>query len=146
VRLVCDKLVRGRLTAIDRSEKMIAAAQKRNAAYVAAGKVRFDAVALADADFGRQRFSKIFAVNVNLFWISPRKELPMLRTLLRPDGALHLYYQPPSSTQVKPIAAKLSHLLEGYGFAIGQVISGRGSLTGALCVVARAARARACAT
>ena len=138
VALVCEKLGRGRLTAIDRSETMIATARQRNAAHVASGKVRFEAVALADADFGRQRFSKIFAVNVNLFWIAPSKELPMLRRHLRPDGALHLFYQPPSPAQLKPLAARLSRHLEDGGFTIGQVIPGRGSPAGALCVVARA--------
>jgi SAM-dependent methyltransferase len=117
VPLVCEKLVHGRLTAIDRSKKMIAAAQKRNAAHVAAGKVRFEAVALGDADFGRRRFSKIFAINVNLFWTAPRKGLTTARRLLRPDGVLHLFYHPPSPAQLKPLAAKLSRDLEDLGFA-----------------------------
>ena len=113
VPLVCDKLARGTLTAIDRSPKMIAAAEKRNRALVAAGKVVFETVALADASFVRRRFSKIFAVNVNLFWIDPTAELPVVRTLLRPDGALYLFYQPPSPSQLKPIAAKLLRSLKG---------------------------------
>ncbi|HEY3145828.1 MAG TPA: class I SAM-dependent methyltransferase, partial [Dongiaceae bacterium] len=75
VSLVCEKLGRGTLTAIDRSARMIAVAEKRNAGLVAAGKVRFETAALADASFGRRRFSKIFAINVNLFWIDPIREL-----------------------------------------------------------------------
>ena len=146
VALVCEKLGRGRLTAIDRSETMIATARQRNAAHVASGKVRFEAVALADADFGRQRFSKIFAVNVNLFWIAPSKELPIVRRYLRPDGALHLFFEPPSPAQLQPLAAKLTRRLEACGFEIGQVISGRGSSAGALYVVARGAGSSAAAT
>ncbi|WP_119303535.1 class I SAM-dependent methyltransferase [Dongia deserti] len=139
VSLVCDKLSRGRLTAIDRSPKMITAAQQRNAAYVAANKVRFETVALADGDFGQRRFSKIFAINVNLFWIDPSKELPVVRMLLRLDGTLYLFYQPPSSAQLKPLAAKLARNLEAGGFRVDQVISGRGSV-GSLCIIARPAK------
>lgn len=131
VPLVCDKLGRGTLTAIDRSPKMIATAEKRNRSLVAAGKVSFETVALADADFGRRRFSKVFAINVNLFWISPAAELPAVRKLLRPDGALYLFYQPPRPAQLKPLATKLVRNLEG--LAVGQTVLGP---NGSLCFVA----------
>jgi SAM-dependent methyltransferase len=135
VPLVCDKLARGTLTAIDRSPKMIAAAEKRNRALVAAGKVAFETVALADGKFGRRRFSKIFAINVNLFWIDPTAELPVVRKLLRPDGALYLFYQPPSPAQLKPIAAKLLRKLEG--MAVDRTILGA---NGSLCLIAHAGK------
>jgi SAM-dependent methyltransferase len=140
VPLVCEKLARGKLTAIDRSAKMIAAAQKRNQALVAEGKVEFETVALADADFGRQRFSKIFAINVNLFWIDLAEELPVVRRLLRPDGVLYLFYEPPSPAQMKPLAAKLAHHLESGGFVIEKTMNGQGSSARCLCVMARSAR------
>jgi SAM-dependent methyltransferase len=139
VALVCDRLRRGTLTAIDRSAKMIAAAKKRNAPHVTAGKVRFETIALADADFGRRRFSKVFAINVNLFWIEPAKELPIVRRLLRPDGALYLFYQPPSPAQVKPLAAKLSHNLEGAGFTVDRVVRSHAP-AGFLCMISRPAK------
>ena len=113
VPLVCERLVRGTLTAIDRSPKMIAVAKKRSRLLVAAGKAAFETVALADADLGRRRFSKIFAINVNLFWTDPAAELPVLRKLLRPAGALYLFYQPPNPAQLKPLAAKLMRNLAG---------------------------------
>ena len=135
--LVCDKLVRGTLTAIDRSPKMTAAAEKRNRALIDAGKVRFEAVALADADVGRRRFSKIFAINVNLFWIDATVELPVVCKLLRPGGALYLVYEPPSPTQLKPIAAKLARSLEDAGFIMDRTIAGP---KGCLCLIAHAAK------
>src|SRR5687767_3399498 len=52
VDLIAEKLTRGRITAIDRSDKMIAAAQKRNAKHIAAGKVILQAASLDKADFG----------------------------------------------------------------------------------------------
>jgi SAM-dependent methyltransferase len=139
VSLLCEKLARGRLTAIDRSRTMIAAARKRNAAQIAAGKVRFENVALADADFGRRRFSKIFAINVNLFWIDPSRELPVVRKALRQDGALYLFYQPPSFGQLKLLAGKLARNLEANGFAVDRVVSSGRSPARLLYVIAHAA-------
>jgi SAM-dependent methyltransferase len=137
VSLVCDQLVRGRLTAIDRSAKMIAATRKRNATLVAACKAQLETVALADADFGRRRFSKIFAINVNLFWIDPLRELPVVRRLLKPGGTLYLFYQPPSPAQVKAVVAKLSRNLEAGGFVVDRVITREAPAAGFVCVVAR---------
>jgi len=42
---------------------------------------------------GTERFDKVFAMNVNLFWVrSPAKELDLLKRLLDPGGALYLFY------------------------------------------------------
>lgn len=61
--LVCERLEGGRLTAVDRSTKMIQAAARRNAAYVDAGKAEFLVARLEDLDFGDRRFDVIFAVS-----------------------------------------------------------------------------------
>ena len=132
---VCDRLRRGTLTAIDRSPKMIAVAEKRTRTLVAAGKAAFETVALADADLGRRRFSKIFAINVNLFWIDPAAELPVVRKLLRPDGALYLFYQPPNPAQLKPLAAKVVRNL--VGLIVDRTVFGP---NGCLCLIAHAGK------
>jgi SAM-dependent methyltransferase len=137
VPLVCEKLARGTLTAIDRSPKMIAAATKRNRALVKAGKVRFDTAALADVDFGRRRFSKVFVINVNLFWIDPAAELTVVGKVLRPGGALYVFYEPPVRAQLRPIATKLAHNLMDGGFAVDRAIVGP---KGSLCLIAHAGK------
>jgi SAM-dependent methyltransferase len=129
VPLVCEKLDRGTLIAIDRSKKMIAAAMARNHALAAAGKVRFEAVALTNADLPRHRFSKIFAINVNLFWLGLSPEFALLRKLLRPGGALHITYEPPKRTQLNRIGAKLASNLKQGGFILDAVISAPTALT-----------------
>lgn len=50
--LVCERLEGGRLTAVDRSPKMIQAATRRNARYIEAGKAEFFVANLEDLDLG----------------------------------------------------------------------------------------------
>jgi SAM-dependent methyltransferase len=57
---VCERLEGGRLTAVDRSSKMIEAARRRNAAHVEAGKAEFLVASLEDLDLGGRRFDKVF--------------------------------------------------------------------------------------
>jgi ubiquinone/menaquinone biosynthesis C-methylase UbiE len=58
--LVCERLDSGHITAIDRSTKMIEMAAKRNRAAVAAWRADFQGVPLERADFGDDRFDKVF--------------------------------------------------------------------------------------
>lgn len=98
VALTCERLTGGRIVAIDRSATAIGRATRRNAEHIAAGKAVLLTMALEDlqpADVlgGAERFDKIFAMNVNLFWVrSPTRELDLLKRLLGPDGALYLFY------------------------------------------------------
>jgi ubiquinone/menaquinone biosynthesis C-methylase UbiE len=61
-----------RLTAIDRSPKMIEAATRRNAAYIEAGMAEFLVAHLEDLDLGDRRFDVIFAVRVRRFHAEPQ--------------------------------------------------------------------------
>jgi len=92
--LVCERLLDGRLTAIDRSEKMIALATRRNREHVAAGRARFEAVALEQADFGGERFDTVFGVHVAALWRS-EEALAVIRAHLAPAGALYIVNQAP---------------------------------------------------
>jgi SAM-dependent methyltransferase len=69
--LVCERLDRGRLTAIDRSAKMIDAARRRNAGYVEQGTAEFLVGSLEEIDLDDRRFDLIFAVPVGLFHRDP---------------------------------------------------------------------------
>jgi SAM-dependent methyltransferase len=84
--LVCERLTLGRLTAIDRSAKAIATARQRNADHVAAGKAVFveSAFDVFSADTGA--FDKVFAINVNLFWVDPARCLRRPGCLRRADA------------------------------------------------------------
>jgi ubiquinone/menaquinone biosynthesis C-methylase UbiE len=94
--LVCERLAGGRLTAIDRSPRMIEAARRRNAAYVEAGRAEFLVAALEDVDLGDRRFDRIFAVRVGLFHREPDRARGLVERWLAPGGTLFAFFDAPS--------------------------------------------------
>ncbi len=116
--LLAEKLATGTITAIDRSDKMVAGSRARNAESIASGKVSIRQAELAATDFGDRRFDKVLAVNVNVFWLKPARELATVRRLIDAEGKLYLFFEPPSSEQAEPIADKLAANLEANGFRV----------------------------
>jgi ubiquinone/menaquinone biosynthesis C-methylase UbiE len=90
--LVCERLDGGRLTAIDRSPKMIEAASRRNAAFIEAGKAEFLVADLEELDLGDRRFDKVFAVRVGLFHREPDRAHGLVERWLAPGGKLLAVY------------------------------------------------------
>ena len=119
--LICDRLSTGHLTAIDRSDKMIAIAGNRNAACLDAGKLDFQTASLEDADFGGARFDKIFAFNVNVFWTEPGKGLDRIQSWLAPGGTFSLFYMPPTAEWVSYYGDSLNATLQAAGFTPANV-------------------------
>lgn len=116
--LICRRLAGGRLLALDRSAKAIAAAIARNAEAVAAGTAQFLTTALEDVDpAALGQYDKVLAVNVNLFWVRPaHRELQLIADLLRPGGQLRLFYDPPDAEQLGRLATTLVDHLEQAGY------------------------------
>jgi ubiquinone/menaquinone biosynthesis C-methylase UbiE len=98
---VCERLAGGRLTAIDRSPTMIAAAARRNAAYVEAGKAEFLVGDLAEVDLGDRRFDTIFAVRVGLFRREPEQAHALASQWLAPGGTVHAFYDTPATDRAE---------------------------------------------
>lgn len=118
VSLVCERLDDGRITAIDRSQKMIAAARVRNTRWIDAGKAELLLAEFPDVDLGDRRFSKIYAIHVPLFRGDHHAALATLRRLLLPGGAVSLIAQPLHDEDVDPWThATVDHLRAG-GFAV----------------------------
>jgi cyclopropane fatty-acyl-phospholipid synthase-like methyltransferase len=137
VTLIAEKLADGKITAIDRSQKMIDAATEKNQAYVQSGKAVFQTTAVDEADFGGERFHKIFAINVNVFWTeTAAAELAVIEKSLRPDGVLYLFYQPPSADKIQGIIDQVSANLEAHHFAVKQVIVEKSKPVRSVCIVA----------
>jgi ubiquinone/menaquinone biosynthesis C-methylase UbiE len=94
--LACERLADGRLTAIDRSAKMIAAASRRNASYVEDGRAEFLVARLEDLDLGTRRFDVIFAVRVGLFHREPERARALAARWLAPGGRIVAAFDEPA--------------------------------------------------
>jgi ubiquinone/menaquinone biosynthesis C-methylase UbiE len=95
--LVCERLEGGRLTAVDRSAKMIEAATRRNATYVEAGKAEFLVADLEDLGLLEdRRFDKIFAARVGLFHREPERARSFVEPWLAPGGEVFAFFDEPS--------------------------------------------------
>lgn len=95
--LVCERLEGGRLTAVDRSAKMVEAATRRNAAHVEAGKAEFLISSLEDLDLGDRHFDKVFAVRVGLFHRDPGRARSLVERWLAPDGGVFVFFDEPAN-------------------------------------------------
>jgi cyclopropane fatty-acyl-phospholipid synthase-like methyltransferase len=140
VSLVCARLVGGRITAIDRSRKMIDMARRRNREHLDAGRASLEAVTFEEAKLGRASFDKVFAIHVALFWRRPREALAKLRELLAPGGRLYLFAQEPGWSDVRgprAFAERLTDILESEGFAVDEAVAAELSSAPALAVIAR---------
>jgi SAM-dependent methyltransferase len=125
VSLVCERLAGGRIVAVDRSPTAIERATRRNAEHVVSGRAVLRAAALesleaADLLQGGRRFDKVFAMNVNLFWVRPpARELELVRAVLDPEGALYLFYgYGTPGREVAEVPGALVGHLTGGGFAV----------------------------
>jgi ubiquinone/menaquinone biosynthesis C-methylase UbiE len=92
---VCERLESGRLTALDRSAKMIAAARRRNAEHVDAGTAEFLIAEIEELDLGERRFDKVFAVRVGLFHREPERARALVEPWLAPGGTITTVFDPP---------------------------------------------------
>src|SRR5918994_7959222 len=124
VSLVCERLTSGRITAIDRSKKMIEMAARRNREHVAGGRAVLKTAALEKADFGDERFDKVFAFNVAPFWRQPKEALGIVRRHLAPDGAVYLFWDARHTQprRARDLADRLSERIRLAEFSVNQVL------------------------
>lgn len=125
VSLVCERLEGGTITAIDRSETMLALARGRNRELIASGKAVVRAAALPRADFGGKRFDKIFAIRVGLFWKQPATALGSVRQLLVPGGTVYLFHESPAwqgEGTTQAFTNRATDILRDQGFSVTAVL------------------------
>lgn len=135
--LVCERLVEGRMLAIDRSPAMTAQAGGRNRVHVASGKLVIRTAALHQLDAGGERFDTVFAVNARLFRVHADAEAAALRRLLAPGGTLYLVHQPPVASRTPRLADETVRLLTEHGFRVRDVLHRDMEPAPAVCVVAQ---------
>lgn len=139
VSVVCENLKDGRITAIDRSAKMIAVAKKRNSDYIAASKASFQTVSLDKAKFGNTQFDKIFAIRVGAFLRQkPEREFEVVRKYLAPKGKFYLVYDPFKPEQAQEVMETAVRVLEAHDFTVEKALTKEIAKTKVVCVVATA--------
>jgi SAM-dependent methyltransferase len=138
VALVCDRLTRGRITAIDRSATAIERAWARNRDHVRSGRAALRNVDLAGFRGTHDQFDKAFAVNVNVFWVGDAEsECEVLRRVLGPGGVLRLVYGDDPSGGTRDVGGRVTPKLARHGFT-SRVTRHRSSA--AVCITARLRR------
>lgn len=136
--LACSHLTRGRLLAIDRSATAIKAASARNAEHVETGKAEFRVASLETLSVGARRFDKVYAINVNVFWVrSSTVEIEVIRQALKPTGTLYLFYEAPDSARTHAIGERVSSVLNGHGWSCETMSTTTKKSTAMVCLQAR---------
>lgn len=95
--LICQKLQSGSYVGVDRSSKMIDAADKRNERFVAAGIARFVLADLDALDLGDLKFDKVLAMRVRVFHDKPSEATGIVNRWLAPHGKLFVQYDEPKT-------------------------------------------------
>jgi SAM-dependent methyltransferase len=137
--LVCERLSSGQITAIDRSQKMIEMATRRNREHIAGGRAVLKAAALEKADLANERFDKVFAFNVAPFWLQPMEALGIVRRHLAPDGAVYLFWDARHTRpdRARDLADRLSEKIRAARFSVDQVLVKDLRPVPAVCVIAQ---------
>lgn len=121
ISVIGDLLDQGKIIGIDRSFDMVELARQKNRDHLKSGKAVIQPVSLDRADFGHQRFDRIFAINVSLFEQQADRGLDIIREALAPGGCLFVFFQPPNSSKTRELAERTIANLTANGFAIERV-------------------------
>jgi ubiquinone/menaquinone biosynthesis C-methylase UbiE len=119
--LIGERLSTGKLTAIDRSEKMTSAASEPNKEFIESGRAEILNCDLLDHALPASSFDKVFLFNINVFWMDPASELAEIRRLLKPDGRLFIFHQPPPGHDLDEFQEAFRANLAKYDFHLADV-------------------------
>ena len=115
--LICQRLETGKLFAIDRSESGVDRTKRRCAKYLETGRITVRQIDLATLRVPVKRLTKVFAFNVNLFWVREcADEVALLHERVLPGGAVYLFYETKMPELVPNIVTRASEALDKAGF------------------------------
>jgi tRNA A58 N-methylase Trm61 len=135
VELICTQLTIGKIIGIDRSSKAVSLAESNIRSCLSSLKAQLINIDLAELQI-IETFDKIFAINVNVFWTGPEKEIAVLRTLMNKSSQLYLFYEPPSVSQLEKIIENCQKHFEGK-LEIVDILRKRLSSNYGVCVIAK---------
>jgi trans-aconitate methyltransferase len=129
--LICSRLETGKMMAIDRSESGVDRTKRRCAQYVESGRLTVRQIDLATLRVPIKRLNKVFAFNVNLFWVRDcRDEVALLHERVLPGGAVYLFYEATRPEQVPEMIKQASAALTRGGFRVYVVDSKKPPVVG----------------
>ncbi|MEO3745546.1 class I SAM-dependent methyltransferase [Plantactinospora sp. B5E13] len=141
VSLIADRLTTGRIVAIDRATTMTRLATERNARHIRSGRAEIRCAEFESVDLPHRYFTKIFAVNVNLFWLGAgARQIDRMRSLLAPGGRLYVFGERPTSVHPAANLTSTERLLRSQGFDTTSSIEDRGQGRVLTCVTATPTR------
>jgi SAM-dependent methyltransferase len=121
---------------IDRSPLQVQKARARLRNVEAPPGWRIEPVTLVEAvSRWPAAFNKVLAINVNAFWVEPRRSLPALAGLLTRTGRAYVAYEPPSLARATALESELSASLESYDCRVRRLLVQRFERTAFLCFV-----------
>ncbi|WP_410812139.1 class I SAM-dependent methyltransferase [Micromonospora sp. 067-2] len=127
VSLVAERLTTGTIVAIDRAATMARLATDRNASHISAGRAEIRGTGFESADLAAGHFTKIFAVNVSVFWLgAATAQIERIRNLLAPGGVLYIFGERPTAANAEANVLSTERLLRAHGFATTRSIVARG--------------------
>jgi ubiquinone/menaquinone biosynthesis C-methylase UbiE len=119
---ICERLETGKVFAIDRSESGVDRTKRRGQRFVDSGRLTVRQIDLATLRVPVKRLNKVFAFNVNLFWIrSCADEVALLHERVLPGGAVYLFFDANRPELVPNIVRKASASLQEGGFRVSVV-------------------------
>jgi SAM-dependent methyltransferase len=122
--LICDRLTTGSMLAVDRSPVAVRRAAARNAAHIAAGRLRVIAATL-DALPYVESFDAAFTVDVNVFWTHPAgPELAALAAPVRPGGRVLVLYGASGPTGAERVTGPVTAAMTAAGLTDVRTVVG----------------------
>ena len=118
VSLLAGRVPRGEVVAVDRSPTMTAAAGRRNADAVAAGRVRLITAALTAAELGAAPFDAVVSFDVRAFWTPPAPEWGVVDRVLAPGGRVVVAFSLMDPDDRERLTAGLAGLAGPHGFTV----------------------------
>ncbi|MFI5336731.1 MAG: class I SAM-dependent methyltransferase [Opitutales bacterium] len=110
----------GQVVGLDHSELMLRQARRRNAKAIRRGRVELILGSAEALPRFAERFDKVFAVNVYMFWEAPEAVLRGLRSVMKPGAVIALTLQPRRSgatvDDTRAMAEQMAASLRAAGF------------------------------
>lgn len=130
--LICRRLEgKGKMFAIDRSEAGVDRTKARCKEHVDSGKLKVRQIDLATLRVPVKRLTKVFAFNVNLFWVRDcSEEVALLHERVLPGGSVNLFFDATRPEQVPEIITKASKALTDGGFRVYIATSDKPAVVG----------------